>query len=74
MKKKITVNHEGSFLVGRKGVKIPYEVKLKYARLCYEGKMNYAEAGRQLGLELSSQVQQFRIIDRVYETFSVNMK
>ena len=37
--------------MGRKGVKIPYAEKLKYAKLCYEGKLSYAEAGRQLGVK-----------------------
>ena len=37
--------------MGRKGIKIPREEKLKYAKLCYEGKLSYAEAGRQLGVK-----------------------
>ena len=48
MKNKITVNHEGSFHMGRKGIRIPTDLKLKYAKLCYEGKISFAEAGRQL--------------------------
>ena len=34
--------------MGRKGTRIPPEQKLKYAKLCLEGKMSFAEAGRQL--------------------------
>ncbi len=37
--------------MGRKGIKIPREEKLKYAKLCYEGKLSYAEAGRRLGVK-----------------------
>ena len=37
--------------MGRKGIKIPREEKLKYAKLCYEGKLSYTEAGRQLGVK-----------------------
>ena len=48
MKNKSTVNHEGSFHMGRKGIRIPTDLKLKYAKLCYEGKISFAEAGRQL--------------------------
>ena len=35
--------------MGRKGIKIPNEIKLKYARLCSENKMSKREAARQLG-------------------------
>ena len=35
--------------MGRKGIKIPNETKLKYARLCFENKMSKCEAARQLG-------------------------
>lgn len=34
--------------MSRKGTRIPAEQKLKYAKLCYERKMSFAEAGRQL--------------------------
>ena len=36
--------------MGRKGVKIPAETKLKYAKLCFENKMSKMEAARQLGV------------------------
>ena len=36
--------------MGRKGVKIPAEAKLKYAKLCFENKMSKMEAARQLGV------------------------
>ena len=36
--------------MGRKGVKIPPDVKLEYAKLCYENKMSKKEAARQLGV------------------------
>ena len=36
--------------MGRKGVKIPAETKLKYAKLCFENKMSKIEAARQLGV------------------------
>ena len=49
MKNKITVNHEGSFHIGRKGIKIPAETKLKYAKLCVENTISKSEAARQLG-------------------------
>ena len=49
-KEKSTVNHEGSFHMGRKGVKISNEMKLKYARLCFENKMSKSEAARRLGV------------------------
>ena len=35
----------------RKGVRIATKEKLKYARLCYEGKMSFAEAGRKLSVD-----------------------
>ena len=53
MKKEITVDHEGSFLMGKKRVKIPNELKLKYAKLCYENKMSKSEAARQLCVSYS---------------------
>ena len=34
--------------MGRKGVKVPPDVKLKYAKLCYENKMSKLEAARKL--------------------------
>lgn len=36
--------------MGRKGVKIPNETKLKYAKLCFEGKMGIREAARELNV------------------------
>ena len=39
--------------MGRKGLRIATEEKLKYARLCYEGKMSITEAGRQLNVSRS---------------------
>jgi transposase-like protein len=54
VKNKITVNHEGSFHMGRTGVKIPNETKLKYARLCFEKKMSKREASKQLGVDCAS--------------------
>ncbi len=36
--------------MGRKGVKVPPNVKLKYAKLCFENKMSKAEAARQLNV------------------------
>ena len=36
--------------MGRKGIKIPEEIKLRYAQLCYENKMSKKEAARQLGV------------------------
>lgn len=36
--------------MGRKGVKISSETKLKYAKLCFEGKMGVMEAKRELGI------------------------
>lgn len=36
--------------MGRKGVNIPNEVKLKYAKLCFENKMSKKEVARQLGV------------------------
>ena len=35
--------------MGRKGIKIPNETKLKYAKLCFEKKMSKCEAARQTG-------------------------
>lgn len=35
--------------MSRKGIKIPNETKLKYAKLCFENKMSRREASRQLG-------------------------
>ena len=35
--------------MGRKGIKIPNETNLKYAKLCYENKMGKREAARQVG-------------------------
>ena len=35
--------------MGRKGIKIPNETKLKYAKLCFEKKMSKCEAARQIG-------------------------
>ncbi len=40
--------------MGRKGVKIPNETKLKYARLCFEKKMSKREASKQLGVDCAS--------------------
>ena len=40
--------------MGRRGVKIPNEIKLKYARLCLEHKISKAEASRQLGVRDST--------------------
>ena len=37
--------------MGRKGVRIPPEVKLKYAKLCYEKKLSISEASRKLGVQ-----------------------
>ena len=34
--------------MGRKGVKVPPDVKLKYAKLCFENKMSKLEAARKL--------------------------
>ncbi len=39
--------------MGRKGVKIPNETKLKYAKLCFEGKMGIREAARELNVHSS---------------------
>ena len=36
--------------MGRKGVRVSAEQKLKYAQLCFEGKMSIAEAGRILDI------------------------
>ena len=36
--------------MGRKSVKVPADVKLKYAKLCFENKMSNAEAARQLNV------------------------
>ena len=36
--------------MGRKGIKIPAEIKLRYAQLCFENKMSKQEASRQLGV------------------------
>lgn len=36
--------------MGKNRVKIPSDVKLKYAKLCFENKMSKMEAARQLGL------------------------
>ena len=33
--------------MGRKGAKIPSEIKLKYVRMCLENKMSKKEAARQ---------------------------
>ena len=43
----------------RKGAKISNELKLEYAKLCYEGKMSFAEAGRQLDID-GSHVREWR--------------
>ena len=37
--------------MGRKGVKIPNETKLKYAKLCFENKISKTEVSRQLGVD-----------------------
>ncbi len=42
--------YEGSFLMGRKGIKIPNDIKLKYAKLCYEGRMSITTASLELGV------------------------
>ena len=39
--------------MGKKRVKIPNELKLKYAKLCYENKMSKSEAARQLCVSYS---------------------
>lgn len=39
--------------MSRKGIKIPNETKLKYAKLCFENKMSRREASRQLGGDCS---------------------
>ena len=39
--------------MGRKGVKIPNETKLKYAKLCFENKMSKKDVSRQLGVDRS---------------------
>lgn len=39
--------------MSRKGIKIPNETKLKYAKLCFENKMSRREASRQLGVVCS---------------------
>ena len=39
--------------MSRKGIKIPNETKLKYAKLCFENKMSQREASRQLGVDCS---------------------
>ena len=36
--------------MGRKGVKIPNETKLKYAKLCSENKMSKSETAQHLGV------------------------
>lgn len=36
--------------MGRKGVKVPPDVKRKYAKLCFENKMSIREAARQLNV------------------------
>jgi len=40
--------------MGRKGVKIPNETKLNYARLCFERKISKSEASRQLGVDCAT--------------------
>lgn len=40
--------------MGRKGSKVPPETKIKYSKLCVEGKMSISEAGRCLGLNIET--------------------
>ena len=40
--------------MGRKGVKIPAETKLKYAKMCFENKISKTEAAQQLGVDRSA--------------------
>ena len=40
--------------MGRRGVKVPNDVKLKYARMCFEGRTSTAEAARQLDVDAST--------------------
>lgn len=40
--------------MGRKGVKIPNEIKIKYAKLCFEDGMSRCEAARRLGIDKST--------------------
>ena len=40
--------------MGRKGVKIPNEIKIKYAKLCFEDRMSRCEAARRLGIDTST--------------------
>ena len=36
--------------MGRKGVKVPNEAKIEYARLCFENRISQCEAARRLEL------------------------
>ncbi|MBP3897643.1 MAG: transposase, partial [Mogibacterium sp.] len=47
-----TVNREGSFLMDRN--KIPADVRLHYAKLCFEEKMSRAEVAETLGIDVSA--------------------
>ena len=40
--------------MGRKGIKISSELKLKYARLCFEGKLSQSVAAQELSVDKSS--------------------
>ena len=40
--------------MGRKGLKVPVDIKLKYVKLCFEKKISKAEAARQLGVDEST--------------------
>ncbi len=40
--------------MGRKGVKVPIEIKVKYSKLCAEGKMSISEASRSLELNIET--------------------
>lgn len=45
--------------MGRKGIKIPNETKLKYAKLCFENKMSKREAARQLGVNNATEFKRY---------------
>lgn len=45
--------------MGRKGIKIPNETKLNYAKLCFENKMSKREAARQLGVNNATEFKRY---------------
>lgn len=40
--------------MGRKGIKVPFDVRLKYAKLCHEGTISIASASDELGIARKS--------------------